>query len=36
LLRRMELDQFRVFEQEYRLSGLEKAGRIAAQLVKFF
>jgi 15-cis-phytoene synthase len=36
LLRRMELDQFRVFEQEYRLSGLEKVGRIAAQLVKFF
>lgn len=36
LLRRMELDQFRVFEKEYRLSGLEKAGRIAAQLVKSF
>ena len=36
LLRRMELDQFRVFEKEYRLSGLEKVGRIAAQLVKFF
>jgi phytoene synthase len=36
LLRRMELDQFRVFETEYRLSGLEKVGRIAAQLVKFF
>jgi 15-cis-phytoene synthase len=36
LLRRMELDQFRIFEKEYRLSGLEKMGRIAAQLVKFF
>jgi 15-cis-phytoene synthase len=36
LLRRMELDQFRVFEREYRLSGLEKVGRIAAQLVKSF
>jgi len=34
LLRRMELDQFRVFEKEYRLSRLEKAGRIAAQLLK--
>ncbi|HEV8618420.1 MAG TPA: squalene/phytoene synthase family protein [Candidatus Udaeobacter sp.] len=36
LLRRMELDQFRVFEKEYRLSGLEKVGRIATQLVKSF
>jgi phytoene synthase len=36
LLRRMELDQFRVFEKDYRLSGLEKVGRIAVQLVKFF
>jgi phytoene synthase len=36
LVRRMELDQFRVFEKEYRLSRLEKAGRIAAQLVKAF
>jgi phytoene synthase len=36
LLRRMELDQFRVFEKDYRLSGLEKVGRIAAQLVKSF
>ena len=36
LLRRMELDQFRVFEKEYRLSGLEKASRIATQLVKSF
>jgi phytoene synthase len=36
LLRRMELDQFRVFEKEYRLSKLEKAGRIAAQLLRSF
>jgi phytoene synthase len=34
LLRRMELDKFRVFEKEYRLSKLEKAGRILAQLFK--
>ena len=34
LLRRMERDQFRVFEKEYRLSRLEKAGRIATQLLK--
>jgi 15-cis-phytoene synthase len=36
LLRRMELDQFHVFEKEYRLSGLEKAAKIAAQLFKSF
>jgi phytoene synthase len=36
LLRRIELDKFRVFEREYRLSKLEKAGRIAAQLFKSF
>ena len=36
LLRRMELDKFRVFEREYGLNKLEKAGRIAAQLFKFF
>jgi len=36
LLRRMELDKFRVFEKEYRLNKLEKAGRIAAQLLKVF
>ena len=36
LLRKMELDQFRVFDKEYRLSGLEKVGRIATQLVKSF
>ena len=34
LLHRMELDKFRVFEKEYRLSKMEKAGRIAAQLLK--
>src|ERR1700736_64282 len=34
LLRRMELDKFRVFEKEYRLNKLEKAGRIAAHLFK--
>jgi hypothetical protein len=32
LLGRIERDGFRVFEKEYRLSKLEKAGRIAAQL----
>src|SRR5437660_2148880 len=36
LLRRMELDKFRVFEREYGLNKLEKAGRIAAQLLKLF
>jgi 15-cis-phytoene synthase len=36
LLRRMELDKFRVFEKEYRLNKLEKAGRITAQLLKLF
>jgi 15-cis-phytoene synthase len=36
LLRRMELDKFHVFEKQYRLSKLEKAGRIAAQLLKSF
>ena len=34
LLRQMELDKFRVFEKEYRLNKLEKAGRIGAQLLK--
>ena len=34
LLRRMERDKFRVFEKEYRLNKLEKAGRIAAQLLR--
>ena len=36
LLRRIELDKFRVFEKEYRLSKLEKAGRLTAQLLKSF
>ena len=36
LLRRMELDKFRVFEKEYVLGKLEKAGRISAQLLKLF
>lgn len=36
LLRRMELDKFRVFEKEYSLTKLEKAGRIGAQLLKLF
>ena len=36
LLRRMELDKFRVFEKEYTLNKLEKTGRIAAQLFKLF
>src|SRR6266852_4703241 len=34
LLRQMERDKFRVFEKEYRLNKLEKAGRIVAQLLK--
>jgi phytoene synthase len=36
LLRRIELDKFRVFEKDYRLSKMEKAGRIAAELFKAF
>ena len=36
LLRRIELDNFRVFEKEYHLSKLEKASRIARQLLKSF
>jgi phytoene synthase len=36
LLRRVEVDRFHVFEKEYRLSKLEKASRIAAQLLKSF
>ncbi len=36
LLRQMELDKFRVFEKEYRLSKLEKAGMIATQLIKSY
>jgi phytoene synthase len=36
LLRQIELDKFRVFEKEYQLSKLKKAGRIATQLLKSF
>ena len=34
LLRRMELDKFKVFEKVYKLNKLEKAGRITGQLLK--
>lgn len=34
LLRRMKADGFRVFEKDYRLSRLEKCGRVAAQLFR--
>jgi phytoene synthase len=34
LLRRMNADRFRVFEKEYRLTRLEKSGRVAAQLLR--
>jgi len=33
LLRRIETDDFRVFEKEYRLSRLQKAGHVAAKLL---
>ena len=36
LLDQMELDKFRVFEKEYRLSKLEKACRVAAEVFKSF
>jgi phytoene synthase len=36
LLRQIELDKFRVFEKDYQLSKMEKAGRLAAQLFKSF
>ena len=36
LLRRMKLDNFRMFEKDYRLSKTEKARRAAAQLLKIF
>src|SRR5438309_4390845 len=36
LLRQMKLDNFRVFERNYRLNKLEKAGRVTAQLLKCF
>lgn len=34
LLHRMERDRFRVFQKEYRLNRLQKAGCVAAQLLK--
>jgi phytoene synthase len=36
LLRRMERDDFRVFDKNYRLNILAKAGRLTAQLLKLF
>jgi phytoene synthase len=36
LLRRMQRDKFRVFEKDYRLTKVEKAGRIVAQLARHF
>ena len=36
LLRRIELDKFRVFEKDYHLTKTEKAGRIVGQLFKSF
>ncbi|MEP6603049.1 MAG: presqualene diphosphate synthase HpnD [Spartobacteria bacterium] len=36
LLRRMQRDHFRVFAKEYRLTRLEKAGRIAAKVLNFY
>lgn len=35
LLGRMQSDGFRVFEKEYRLNKIEKAGRVAAKLFRF-
>ena len=34
LLRRMRSDDFRVFDKEYKLSKIEKSGRIAGQLLR--
>ena len=36
LLKRMKADRFRVFEKEYRLSKIEKGGRIAGQFLRLF
>ena len=36
LLRKMEMDKFRIFGKEYRLGKLAKMGRIVAQLLKSF
>jgi phytoene synthase len=34
LLRRMKGDRFRVFDKEYKLSKIEKSGRVAGQLLR--
>src|SRR3954471_18588182 len=34
LLRRMKADRFRVYDKEYRLSKIEKGGRVAGQLLR--
>jgi phytoene synthase len=34
LLRRMRADKFHVFDKEYRLSKIEKSGRVAGQLLR--
>jgi phytoene synthase len=34
LLRRMKTDRFRLFDKEYRLSKIEKGGRVAGQLLR--
>jgi phytoene synthase len=34
LLRRMKKDRFRVFDKEYRLSKIQKSGRVAGQLLR--
>jgi 15-cis-phytoene synthase len=34
LLRRMKADRFRVFDKEYKLSKIEKSGRVAGQLLR--
>src|SRR5436305_3768670 len=36
LLRRMKVDNFRIFEKGYRLSKLEKSGRVTAQVLNCF
>lgn len=36
ILQGMQRDRFRVFEKDYRLSKLEKAGRVAKQLLNFY
>ena len=36
LLRRMKLDNFRIFAKDYRLSKLEKSGRVTAQFLNCF